>query len=122
MRKLAICLTVVAFVVAVSGISTLAQEKKAAEVTVTGYITDTHCKGEGAKENHKDCALKCYKEKGAQLAIWDSAAGKAWVLDDQKKAEEFAGESVTVKGVVDEATMTIKVASISKAMKDKKAS
>jgi Protein of unknown function (DUF5818) len=122
MRRLAICLTVIAFVVAVSGMSALAQDKKPAEATVTGYITDTHCKGEGAKEGHKDCALKCYKEKGAQLAIWDSASGKAWVLDDQKKAEEFAGESVTVKGVVDEATMTIKVASIAKAPKDKKAS
>src|SRR5437867_5565064 len=121
MREFAICLTVMAFVVGVLAVGAFAQDKKAAaEVTVTGYVTDTHCNGEGAKAGHTECALKCYKEKGAKLAVWDATNGKALILDDQKKAEKFAGEEVTVKGVVDETTSTIKVSSISKS--EKKAS
>src|SRR2546422_4911147 len=115
MRRLAICLTVIAFVVAISGVAALAQEKKAAEVTVTGYITDSHCKGEGAKEGHKDCALKCAKEKGAKLGVWDAASSKFYALDDQKKAEQFAGTTATVTGTVD--GETIKVATIAKVEK-----
>jgi hypothetical protein len=119
MRKFAICLTAVLFLIAlVSGSS--AEEKKGAETTVTGYITDSHCKDHGALAGHRDCALKCAKEKGAKLGIWDAEKSRFLALDDQEKAEEFAGEQVTVKGVVDESTGTIKVASIAKT--EKKAS
>jgi hypothetical protein len=86
-----------------------------AETSVSGYITDSHCKGEGAKDGHKDCALKCAHEKGAKLGVWDAASSKFYTLDDQKKAEEFAGMSVTVKGTVE--GETLKVASITKAEK-----
>lgn len=117
MKKLATCLIAALFLVGALSVVSFAGDEKKAEASVTGYVTDSHCKGEGAKDGHKECALKCFKEKGAKLGIWDSASSKFWAIDDQKKAEEFAGENVTVKGVVDEASGTIKVASISKAEK-----
>jgi hypothetical protein len=102
-----------ALILGMTGLTAFAADEKKAETSVTGYITDSHCKGEGAKEGHKDCALKCAKEKGAKLGVWDAASSKFYTLDDQKKAEEFAGMSVTVKGMVDGENM--KVSSITKA-------
>jgi hypothetical protein len=116
MRKF-VALTAAVLVVGLLGAAAFADEAKKAETSVTGYITDSHCKGEGAKAGHKDCAVKCANEKGAKLGVWDSATSKFYALDDQKKAGEFAGEMVTVKGVVDEATGTLKVGSIAKAEK-----
>src|SRR5258705_7986482 len=101
MRKLLVCMTAAALMLALGNAASFAGDEKKSEITVTGYITDSHCKGEGAKDGHKDCALKCAKEKGATLGIWDAASSKFYTLDDQKKVEEFAGATVTVKGTVD---------------------
>jgi len=114
MRKIAAVLTITALLAGAAAVAAYAEEAKKAETTVTGYITDSMCKGDGAKPGHRDCALKCFKEKGAKLGVWDAAAEKFYALDDQKKAEEFAGEVVTVTGTLDEAGGTLKVASISK--------
>jgi len=114
MRKLFVCMTAAALMLALGNAASFAgDEKKASEISVTGFITDSHCKGEGAKDGHKDCALKCAKEKGATLGIWDATSSKFYNLDDQKKVEEFAGASVTVKGTVD--GDKIKMSSIAKA-------
>ena len=113
MKKLIACLAAAVLVVALGNVVSFAGDEKKTETTVTGYITDSHCKGEGAKEGHKDCAVKCAKEKGAKLGVWDAANSKFYTLDDQKKAEEFAGSSVTVKGTVE--GDTLKVSSIAKA-------
>lgn len=123
MRKFVVGLAAAAFLVGlmVAPVAWAGDEKteKApkAETTVTGYITDSHCKGEGAKEGHTECALKCAREKGATLGVWDASASKFFAVDDQKKAEEFAGQMVTVKGVIDEEAGTIKVASMTKSEK-----
>ena len=103
MRKLMAASTAVALLVGLMGVVALAGEAKGGETTVTGYITDSHCKGDGAKDGHRDCAMKCV-EKGAKLGIWDIANSKFYTLDDQKKASEYAGMSVTVKGTIDSAT------------------
>src|ERR1700679_1514772 len=77
-----------------------------ADQTFTGEIMDSQCadmgshdnmmKGEHAS-NAKECALACVK-KGAPLALFDPAAKKAYRLDNQKKAKDFAGQKVTVTG------------------------
>ena len=113
MKKFFACMAAALLIVALGNVVSFAGDEKKAETTVTGFITDSHCKGEGAKDGHKDCALKCEKEKGATLGVWDATNSKFYTLDDQKKAEEFAGSSVTVKGTVD--GETIKVSSITKA-------
>ena len=120
MRKIATVLTIAAILTGAAAIAALAEEPKKAETSITGYVTDSMCKGDGAKPGHKECALKCAKEKGAKLGVWDADAAKFYALDDQKKATEFAGEIVTVTGTLDEAAGTLKVTSIAKAEKEKK--
>ena len=117
MRRIAAVLTVVALLAGAVAVAAFAEEPKKAETTITGYITDSMCKGDGAKPGHRDCALKCAKEKKGKLGVWDADAAKFYALDDQKKAMEFAGEIVTVTGTLDEATGTLKVISIAKAEK-----
>ena len=75
----------------------------AGEQTVTGFVTDSHCKGDGAKDGHRECALKCAREKGGKLGVWDAAAGRFYPLQDQAQAEEFAGYRVTARGTLDAA-------------------
>ena len=107
MKKPTVCLTAAVLLLGMLHLGAFAAEEKKVETTVTGFITDSHCKGEGAMEGHKDCALKCAKEKGAKLGVWDAANTKFYALDDQKKAEEFAGLSVTVTGTVEGETMKL---------------
>ena len=84
----------------------------------TGEIVDSPCAILGAHEkmalkgeNDKDCTIRCVKI-GGKYALLD-AANKTWYqLDDQKKAEAFAGAKVTITGTADAATKTIKVATI----------
>jgi hypothetical protein len=82
---------------------------RAADKTVTGEIMDSQCADMGSHENMmkgenasnaKECAIACVK-KGGKYALYDPAAKKAYQLDDQKKAKEFAGQKVTVTGKVD---------------------
>jgi hypothetical protein len=92
----------------------------AADKTFTGEIMDSQCadmashdnmmKGEGAT-NAKECTLSCVK-KGGTFALYDPAAKKAYKLDNQKKAREFAGQKVTVTGSYDSNSDSIHVASI----------
>jgi hypothetical protein len=84
----------------------------------TGEIMDSQCallaghskmmaKGESAK----DCTNRCVGI-GGMYVLFDSSKKMRYQLDDQKKAEAFAGASVTVTGSFDSATKTIHVASI----------
>jgi hypothetical protein len=112
-KKFSVSLTACALVVGLAAIGLAAAGDAKAPSTITGYVTDSHCKDMGAKEGHKDCAVKCAHEKGAKLGVWDAASSKFYTLDDQKKAEEFAGMNVTVTGTVD--GENLKVATIAKA-------
>ena len=81
----------------------------------TGYITDTHCASKGANKEHTaGCIEKCMKA-GSKAQIWDEADKKAYDLDDFGKVKALVGSRVTVKGTLDPATGTIKVASAEKA-------
>jgi ATP-dependent protease HslVU (ClpYQ) peptidase subunit len=82
---------------------------RAADRTFTGEIMDSQCaqmashdnmmKGEGAT-NAKECAIACVKS-GGKYALYDSAAKRAYKLDNQKKAGSFAGQKVTITGTLD---------------------
>jgi hypothetical protein len=86
----------------------------------TGQIMDSQCADMGSHENMmkgehasnaKECAIACVK-KGGTYALYDPAAKRAYKLDNQKKAREFAGQKVTVSGKLDSAGESIQVASI----------
>lgn len=96
--------------------------------TFTGEIMDSQCammgshaemlKKEGMGNMNpndpmakKKCTLGCAK-MGGKFVLFNSADNTVYQLDDQKKPEKFAGESVKVTGTLDEATKTIHVKKI----------
>jgi hypothetical protein len=89
-----------------------------ADVSYTGEIMDSQCAllGGHAKmmtkgESAKDCSMRCVGI-GGKYVLFDAAKKTRYQLDDQKKAEMFAGAKVTVTGSFDPATKTIKVDTI----------
>jgi hypothetical protein len=85
----------------------------AADSTLTGYISDSHCGAKGAKEGHEQCAAKCVKEHDAKYVFVNDADKKVYAVDAQDKAAAHAGHHVTVTGTLD--GENLKVASISMA-------
>jgi ATP-dependent protease HslVU (ClpYQ) peptidase subunit len=88
--------------------------------TFTGEIMDSQCaqmgshdnmmKSEGAK-NAKECAIACVKS-GGKYALYDPTAKRAYQLDNQKKARDYAGQEVTITGTFDSTTDSIHVTNI----------
>ena len=86
--------------------------------TFTGEIMDSQCallgghaKMEKKGESAKDCTIRCVGI-GGKYVLFDAAKKTRLQLDDQKKAEMFAGAKVTVTGTLDATTKTVKVATI----------
>lgn len=82
--------------------------------SITGVISESMC-----RTNHAAMKLspdsKCVTEcvRTAKNVVYVLIAGKdVYRLDDQRKPAAFAARKVTVKGVLDEKTATIAVASI----------
>lgn len=73
----------------------------AADSTLTGYISDSHCGAKGAKEGHAECATKCVKEHGAKYVFVNDTDHKVYAIDAQDKVAAHAGHHVTVKGTVE---------------------
>ncbi len=76
----------------------------------TGWITDAKCGANGAKAEHKQCALKC-AEGGQKLVLYTPDDKKTYALDNQTLAKEHVGHEVVVEGEAD-AQGNIKVAKI----------
>ena len=79
------------------------------QVALTGYLTDSYCGAANASAKGKSCAVECMK-KGAKLQLYSSE--KLYNLDKVDAPESHVGVEVKVMGTLDEATNTIKVASI----------
>jgi len=87
--------------------------------TFAGEIMDSQCAilgGHGKMikkgEDLVACTVRCVQILGGKYALFDGATKKAYQLDDQKKAETFAGVKVKVTGTYNAATKTIKVITI----------
>jgi hypothetical protein len=87
-----------------------------AQTKFTGAITDSMC----AKADHSgmrmgptdaECAIECVKVHDAQYVLYDGKT--AYTLSDQQTPEKFAGQKVTVMGMLDAKTKTLHVDSIS---------
>ena len=93
---------------------------RAADQTFTGEIMDSQCaqmsthdkmmKGQGAT-NAKECTIACVKS-GGKYALYDPAAKRAYQLDNQKKARDYAGQKVTITGSYDSTSDSIQVKNI----------
>ena len=86
----------------------LAVLASAQEGTWSGWVTETHCAAAGAKAAHKDCALKCVKEKGAKWALYNPTDKSVFVLSgDDAMMVKMAATEVTVKGTMDKKMITV---------------
>jgi hypothetical protein len=86
--------------------------------TYTGEIMDQQCALLGGHtammnqgESAKDCANRC-AGIGGKYVLFDGANKAVYQLDDQKKAQGFAGGKVKVTGTYDTSSKTIHVANI----------
>jgi hypothetical protein len=71
----------------------------AKDMTYTGWISDSMCGAKGANAAHKDCALKCVKEKGAKYVFVDSKTKKVMAIENQDAVSEAnLGQEVKVTG------------------------
>lgn len=72
----------------------------AADGSMTGYISDSHCGAKGAKAGHEECATKCVKEHDAKYVFVNDADHKVYAIDAQDKVAAHAGHHVIVSGAV----------------------
>jgi len=79
--------------------------------TFRGEVTDTFCAQSGSHDemmakmasmgrDKETCAKQCTKI-GAKYVLYDEAQKKVYKLDDQGKAEAFAGKKVQVSGTLE---------------------
>jgi hypothetical protein len=97
-----------------SNISLAAQKPQ----TFTGEIMDQQCAllgGHSAMMNQgesaKDCANRCVSI-GGKYVLYDAGTKTIYQIDDQKKAQPFAGDKVKITGTYDTSSKTIHVANI----------
>ncbi len=80
-----------------------------------GTVTDNMCpEGDHSRmrmgSTDAECTIACINAHGALYVLYD---GKdAYTLSDQQVPEKFAGKKVTVTGMLDARTKTIRVESI----------
>jgi hypothetical protein len=114
MKKFIFALLASASLTALLTVSLAAQKSQ----TFAGEIMDQQCAllgGHSAMmnqgESSKDCSNRC-ASIGGKYVLFDSANKTIYQLDDQKKAQAFAGAKVKVTGSYDTSSKTIHVANI----------
>jgi len=111
-RRLIAVLAIMALTMGVSAL--LAAETT--EATWHGIITDDMCGKkhvEMSADKAKECALSCVA-KGSKLVLYNKKEDKTFMLSDQAKAKEFAGQHVVVTGTLDADGKSITVSSMQK--------
>ena len=95
-------------VVLVAPISGLAQ-RRSAERTLTGYVSDNHCglKHTSGMGDDKSCTLMCVKN--GKFVLADRDHQRVYQLDKtgRERAREFAGQKVKVTGRVSGKTIRV---------------
>ncbi len=111
MRRFRNVATAFSLVLLLAGAAALAALQE--EQTWAAHVTDDMCAKEHMMDGMTDpeCAIACV-EMGAALALYVEADDAVYAVDDQAKVTEFAGQDVTVTGVLSEDKSTITVNSI----------
>ncbi|MFZ0638425.1 MAG: hypothetical protein WA020_06240 [Candidatus Acidiferrales bacterium] len=98
MKKLSNLLGLVAALLFTIG---LASNASAKSHTYTGWISDSSCGAKGMSADHKDCAIKCVKEKGASYVFVSSKTKKVYAIQNQDAVTDAdLGQEVTLTGAV----------------------
>lgn len=111
MRRFRNVTTVLSLVLLLVGAAALAAVQE--EQTWAAHVTDDMCAKEHMMDGMTDpeCAIACV-EMGAALALFVEADDAVYAVDDQAKVGDFAGQDVTVTGVLSEDGTTVTVHSI----------
>jgi hypothetical protein len=72
----------------------------AADTSMTGWISDSHCGAKGMSADHKSCAETCIKTRNATWVFVDAKDKKVYPITNQDSvnADGDLGHEVTVKG------------------------
>jgi hypothetical protein len=72
--------------------------------TWTGWVSESSCGVKGMKAKHKDCALKCVKEKDAKWVFVDSGTKDVLKIENQDAVDPDTalGQEVKATGHVTE--------------------
>jgi hypothetical protein len=91
---------VVALFAVVAMVGFAVVQAHAADMTWTGWISDSTCSADkGMTAEHKDCAMKCVKEKGASYVFITSADKKVVKIQNQDAVKDAnVGVEVKVTG------------------------
>ena len=77
----------------------LSAAAKSKTMTWKGWISDGGCGVKGMSADHKDCALKCVKEKGAKYVFVNSENKAVFAIHNQDAVSEpNLGQEVSVTG------------------------
>jgi len=81
----------------------------------TGVVTDSMCSNADHKSmrmgpTDAECTVACVQAHGALYVLFDGK--EVYTLSDQTAPEKFAGKKVTVTGILDAKTKTIRMDSI----------
>ena len=114
MKLTSISLALVALLTAsVTSIGRNTKSSASADTSIVGYISDSSCglKHMSGMGDDKNCTLVCVKG-GGKFVLADRDHKRVYQLDKtgQEKARDFAGQKVTVTGLV--SGKTIKVTAI----------
>lgn len=111
MRKV---LSMVGF--AVLALATISVSTHAKDKTWTGWISDSDCGAKGMSADHKACAEKCVKDKGASWVFVNGKTKQVIKIDNQDavNADNDLGMEVKVTGSMN-ADGSIHVSSIAMA-------
>ncbi|HVB56044.1 MAG TPA: hypothetical protein VNE63_06370 [Candidatus Acidoferrales bacterium] len=96
----------------VAGLTLAGQAERAKSGSWSGVVTDNLCGAKNEGASAAACTKMCVSQKGAKLALYDSASKQVYILDPQSKATGHEGHDVTVKGTLDKDTNTIHVTSL----------
>ncbi len=84
-----------------------AKEKTA---TWTGWISDSGCAAKGINADHKDCAIKCVKEKGASWVFVNSKTKAVLSIHNQDAVNpdtDLGGEVKVTGHLMDDGSLHV---------------
>ncbi len=98
MKKLLSSLAAVAVVLFVFSLYAADQQSQ----SWTGWISDSSCAAKGTSAAHRDCAIKCVKEKGASWVFVNSSDKKVLTIHNQDAINQDTdlGQQVKVTGQI----------------------
>lgn len=87
----------------------MASNAAAKTMTLTGWISDSHCGAKGMSADHKACAETCVKTKGASWVFVNEKTKHVFMIANQGAIhpDDALGHEVTVTGSLSKGVMTI---------------